>query len=184
MQVALEEASDLVGVAGVVHDLGDELTVICAYANLGGDVSYDAELTEDYFGRIESAGKNAARLMRQLLPLELPVFRDGGGTNATTPVVEQMTVPADAPVLTASSGSAPRAPDSLKGCARRGVRNESWPCKSNPVCLGSYVSRAARREIAGFRPGFWPQGQSRHPSSFSSRTDSRGAEWAQPRLPS
>jgi hypothetical protein len=34
---------------------------------------------------------------------------------------------------------------------------------SNPVRLGSYVSRAiARREIAGFRPGFWQQGQSNH----------------------
>jgi hypothetical protein len=45
--------------------------------------------------------------------------------------------------------------------------NESWPCKSNPVRLGSCVSRAlARREIAGFRPGFWPQGQLRHPSSL------------------
>ena len=32
--------------------------------------------------------------------------------------------------------------------------------QSNPVRLGSYVSRAeARREIAGFRPGFWPRGQ-------------------------
>src|SRR6476659_1914225 len=32
---------------------------------------------------------------------------------------------------------------------------------SNPVRLGSYVSRAgARREIAGLRPGFWQQGQS------------------------
>jgi hypothetical protein len=32
--------------------------------------------------------------------------------------------------------------------------------QSNPVRLGSYVSRAeARREIAGFRPGFWRQGQ-------------------------
>jgi mannose-6-phosphate isomerase-like protein (cupin superfamily) len=36
---------------------------------------------------------------------------------------------------------------------------------SNPVRLGSYVSRAiARREIAGFRPGFWQQGQSNHPT--------------------
>ena len=45
--------------------------------------------------------------------------------------------------------------------------SERWPCKSNPVRLGSCVSRAtARREIAGFRPGFWPQGQLRHPSSL------------------
>ena len=30
---------------------------------------------------------------------------------------------------------------------------------SNPVRLGSYVSRAiARRELAGLRPGFWPAG--------------------------
>ena len=44
--------------------------------------------------------------------------------------------------------------------------DENWPCKSNPVRLGSYVSRAgARREIAGCRPGSWPQGQLRHPSS-------------------
>ncbi len=36
---------------------------------------------------------------------------------------------------------------------------------SNPVRLGSYVSRAiARREIAGLRPGFWQQGQSNHPT--------------------
>lgn len=42
-----------------------------------------------------------------------------------------------------------------------------WPCASNPVRLGSYVSRAkARREIAGFRPGFWPQGQSKHFTPF------------------
>ncbi len=45
-----------------------------------------------------------------------------------------------------------------------------WPCNSNPVRLGSYVSRArARREIAGCRPGFWPQGQLRHPSSPGAR---------------
>ena len=43
--------------------------------------------------------------------------------------------------------------------------DECWPCKSNPVRLGSYVSRAlARWEIAGFRPGFWPQGQDLYPS--------------------
>ena len=36
---------------------------------------------------------------------------------------------------------------------------------SNPVRLSSYVSRAvARREIAGFRPGFWQQGQSNDPT--------------------
>src|SRR6188474_1888816 len=67
VQVALEEATDLVGMAAVVHDLSDELTVICAYASLGGDVSYDVELTEGYFARIESAGKNAAQIIRQLL---------------------------------------------------------------------------------------------------------------------
>ena len=100
MQVALEE----VGMTTVVHDLTDELTVICAYANLGGDVSYDAELTESYFARIESAGKNAAQLMRQLLSLELPVSDGGDEASATErPVVEQMTVPTDEPVLTTSS---------------------------------------------------------------------------------
>ena len=47
---------------------------------------------------------------------------------------------------------------------------ETWPCKSNPVRLGSSVSRAlARREIAGFRPGFWPQGQLGHPSALRAR---------------
>ena len=48
--------------------------------------------------------------------------------------------------------------------------NESWPRKSNPVRLGSSVSRAlARREVAGFRPGFWPQGQLRHPSPLGTQ---------------
>jgi len=43
--------------------------------------------------------------------------------------------------------------------------NKCWPRTPNPVRLGSYVSRAgARREIAGFRPGFWQQGQSNHPT--------------------
>ena len=41
---------------------------------------------------------------------------------------------------------------------------------SNPVRLGSYVSRAiARREGAGFRPGFWQQGQSKHPTPLTIR---------------
>ena len=49
----------------------------------------------------------------------------------------------------------------LRRAARRlSGQPKGWPRKSNPVCLGSYVSRAeARREIAGFRPGFWPRGQ-------------------------
>lgn len=39
--------------------------------------------------RIESAGTNAAQLMRQLLSVELPVVRGGGGTNAIArPVIE------------------------------------------------------------------------------------------------
>jgi hypothetical protein len=47
---------------------------------------------------------------------------------------------------------------------------QDWPCKSNPVRLGSCVSRAlARREIASSRPGFWPQGQLRDPSSLGVR---------------
>ncbi len=55
-------------------------------------------------------------------------------------------------------------------CAILARHNESWPCKSNPVRLGFCVSRAlARREIAGFRPGFWPQGQLRHPSSLGAQ---------------
>jgi hypothetical protein len=50
------------------------------------------------------------------------------------------------------------------------VTTKCWPCKSNPVRLGSYVSRAsARREIAGFRPGSWPQGQYRQTSSTGAR---------------
>jgi hypothetical protein len=56
--------------AVVVHDLSDELTVICAYASLGGDVSYDSELTEGYFARIEAAGKKAAQITRQLLVVD------------------------------------------------------------------------------------------------------------------
>src|SRR5688572_32186231 len=44
-------------------------------------------------------------------------------------------------------------------------QTKCWPRTSNPVRLGSYVSRAiARREIAGFRPGFWQQGQPNHPT--------------------
>jgi mannose-6-phosphate isomerase-like protein (cupin superfamily) len=55
--------------------------------------------------------------------------------------------------------SEPSAP--LRAC----LNKEGWPCTSNPVRLSSYVSRAiARREIAGFRPGFWQQGQSNHPT--------------------
>ena len=47
------------------------------------------------------------------------------------------------------------------------VRARCWPRKSNSVRLGSYVSRAAaRREIAGIRPEFWPRGQL--PESYSS----------------
>ena len=42
-----------------------------------------------------------------------------------------------------------------------------WPRKSNSVRLSSYVSRAAaRREVAGIRPEFWPRGQLRE--SYSS----------------
>jgi hypothetical protein len=53
--------------AGVVTDLNDELTVICAYANMGAEVSYDAEQTESYFAMIEAAGKKAAQITEQLV---------------------------------------------------------------------------------------------------------------------
>ena len=66
----VEEATDR-DMAALVHDLSDELTVICAYANLGGDASYDAERTETYFALIESAGKKAAQITRQLLVVDL-----------------------------------------------------------------------------------------------------------------
>ena len=55
------------GMAAVVQDLNDKLTVICGLAQMGGEVSYDAERTENYFAQIESAGKNAAQITRQLL---------------------------------------------------------------------------------------------------------------------
>ena len=100
VQAALEE----VGMTTVGNDLSDELTVMCAYAHLGGDLSDGAGLAENYFARIESAGKNAAQLMQQLLSVELPVVRGGGGTSAIArPVGEQMTVPTDEPVRTPSS---------------------------------------------------------------------------------
>jgi len=69
VQVAFQEAT-APGMAAVVHDLSDELTVICAYASLGGDASYDSELTEGYFARIGSAGKNAAQITRRLLVVD------------------------------------------------------------------------------------------------------------------
>ena len=75
----------------------------------------------------------------------------------------------EAPTLPAS----PTPAQALFARVARGrllATTKCWPCKSNPVRLGSCVSRAvARREIAGFRPGFWPQGQLRHPSSFGER---------------
>jgi hypothetical protein len=64
-----EEATER-GVAGLASDLSDQLTVICALANLGGEVSYDVELTESYFAQIESAGKRAAQITGQLLVRE------------------------------------------------------------------------------------------------------------------
>jgi hypothetical protein len=42
------------------------------------------------------------------------------------------------------------------------VQQECWPCKSNPVRLGS--SPRASTRVAGFRPGFWPQGQFNQPT--------------------
>jgi len=55
------------GMAAVVQNLNDQLTVICGLAQMGGEVSYDAERTENYFAQIESAGKKAAQITRQLL---------------------------------------------------------------------------------------------------------------------
>ena len=57
------------GMAAVVQDLNDQLTVICGLAHMGGEVSYDAERTENYFAQIDSAGKKAAQITRQLLVL-------------------------------------------------------------------------------------------------------------------
>ena len=57
----------------------------------------------------------------------------------------------------------PRGPQRATAPRSRSMPPEtkSWPCESNPVRLSSYVSRAiARWEVAGFRPGFWQQGQS------------------------
>jgi hypothetical protein len=56
--------------AAVVQDLNDQLTVICGLAQMGGEVSYDAERTENCFAQIESAGKKAAQITRQLLVLD------------------------------------------------------------------------------------------------------------------
>ena len=64
-----EEATDR-GMAAVVEDLNDQLTVICGLAHLGGDASDDAGQTESYFAEIESAGKKAAQITRQLLVLD------------------------------------------------------------------------------------------------------------------
>jgi hypothetical protein len=58
------------GIAAVVQDLNDQLTVISGLAHMGGEVSYDAERTENYFAQIESAGKKAAQITRQLLVLD------------------------------------------------------------------------------------------------------------------
>jgi hypothetical protein len=58
------------GMAGVVRDLNDQLAAICAYASRGGDVSYDAERTENYFALIESAGNRAAEITGELLVLD------------------------------------------------------------------------------------------------------------------
>jgi signal transduction histidine kinase len=55
------------GMSAVVQDLNDQLTVISGLAQMGGEVSYDAERTENYFAQIESAGKTAAQITRQLL---------------------------------------------------------------------------------------------------------------------
>jgi hypothetical protein len=64
-----EEATER-GMAAVIEDLNDQLTVICGLAHLGGGASYDAERTECYFAEIESAGEKAAQITRQLLVLD------------------------------------------------------------------------------------------------------------------
>ena len=56
----------------IVHDLTAELTTIRSYASLGGDASYDAELTESYFALIESAGKRAAQITAELMVVDSP----------------------------------------------------------------------------------------------------------------
>ena len=104
----------------------------------------------------ERSGSALARLENRLTH---------GGTDACpnqcSPAQEQS--PASA------AGSVPEPHREREPCrSQRGPLGTTtcWPCNSNPVRLGSYVSRArARREIAGFRPGFWPQGQLRDPSS-------------------
>ena len=59
-------------------------------------------------------------------------------------------------------------------------KDEELALKSNPVRLGSYVSRAiARWEFAGFRPGFWQQGQF-EPSYSSEQRGLRGPVKEQP----
>ena len=70
------------GMAGAVQDLHEELSVICAYASRGGEVSYDAELTESYFARIETAGKKAEHISQQLLLLDATRRADDGHTKA------------------------------------------------------------------------------------------------------
>ena len=64
-----DEATET-GIAGVVNDLNDQLTVMCGLAHLGAEVSYDAERTESYFAQIESAGTKAAQITRRLLTLD------------------------------------------------------------------------------------------------------------------
>ena len=83
--------------AGVLNDLNDQLTVICAYASRGGDASYDAELTENYFALIESAGKRAAEIAGQLVVLDSARSSEAKPTKA----VAWITVPHPIDVRTA-----------------------------------------------------------------------------------
>jgi hypothetical protein len=65
--------------------------------------------------------------------------------------------------------------------AQRQLERSAGPAVSNPVRLGSYVSRAiARREIAGFRPGFWQQGQLNECTPLCSLTPARCGVFRRP----
>jgi hypothetical protein len=92
------------GLAGVVSDLNDQLTVIGSLAHLGGEVSYDAELTESYFAQIESAGTKAAQITRRLLTLDrLAISETRHTKDVAWPRVQQAILAVTAPRQAASS---------------------------------------------------------------------------------
>ena len=66
------------GVAGVLADLKEELAVICAYASIGSEVSYDAEKTESYFTLIEAAAKKATDISDRLPAIDAARAADNG----------------------------------------------------------------------------------------------------------